>query len=253
MKDQKILLKNNHPRPDKLILHCGYHKVATSFFGPILRQIAKAFNWNYQVSFQQPKLNPATDIFLNNKSINFGDLERPYVGSHIIRDPRDLIISGYFYHLWCDEKWVKKKSHEYKGLNYQEALNSISQEEGIAMEIGRVKWVVKRMVSWDYSNPHILEVRLEELAVDEQDVFRRIFEKYEFNREQIEIGMSIVEKLSFEKRTGRKKGEEDRKSHLRKGVAGDWKNHFTEEHKKLFKVMYPGVLAQLGYEHDDNW
>ncbi len=59
--------------------------------------------------------------------------------------------------------------------------------------------------------------------------------------------------LKDERTTGRKKGQEAEHSHLRKGVAGDWRNHFTDVHVKQFKSSYPGLLARLGYEADDNW
>ena len=44
-----------------------------------------------------------------------------------------------------------------------------------------------------------------------------------------------------------------RSSTFRKGVIGDWKNHFTEEHKQAFKEMCGRELIDLGYEKDLNW
>lgn len=38
-----------------------------------------------------------------------------------------------------------------------------------------------------------------------------------------------------------------------KGKAGTWKDHFTEDHKRLFKKELGAVLIELGYEKDDNW
>ena len=52
---------------------------------------------------------------------------------------------------------------------------------------------------------------------------------------------------------GRKEGEEDVKSHFRKGAPGDWSNHFTAEHKSLFKRLYPDLVVKLGYEASDDW
>jgi hypothetical protein len=58
---------------------------------------------------------------------------------------------------------------------------------------------------------------------------------------------------SFPFLTGRQRGEEDPTSFYRKGVAGDWKHHFTEDDKKLFKEIAGDVLIKLGYEKDFNW
>lgn len=39
----------------------------------------------------------------------------------------------------------------------------------------------------------------------------------------------------------------------RKGIAGDWKNHFNKESKKLFKEFSSKELIKLNYEKNDNW
>jgi hypothetical protein len=44
------------------------------------------------------------------------------------------------------------------------------------------------------------------------------------------------------------------KSHtFRSGKAGGWREHFTEEHKKLFKDRAGDLLVRLGYEKDNDW
>jgi hypothetical protein len=42
-------------------------------------------------------------------------------------------------------------------------------------------------------------------------------------------------------------------STFRKGVIGDWRNHFTEEHKSIFKELAGQQLIELGYERDLKW
>lgn len=53
--------------------------------------------------------------------------------------------------------------------------------------------------------------------------------------------------------TGRRPGDEDRGSFYRKGVRGDWRNHFTDEDKRQFKEIAGDLLIELGYEHDGDW
>ena len=55
------------------------------------------------------------------------------------------------------------------------------------------------------------------------------------------------------RRTRRKQGDEDVTSHFRKGRPGDWINHFTDDHKALFKELYPEILIGLGYESSNYW
>ena len=63
----------------------------------------------------------------------------------------------------------------------------------------------------------------------------------------------IAEKFSFENVAKRKPGVENKHSFLRKGIAGDWKNHFTYESKTLFHKFAGNEIIKLGYESDDSW
>jgi len=45
-----------------------------------------------------------------------------------------------------------------------------------------------------------------------------------------------------------------RKSHtFRSGKTGVWREHFTDEHKALFKDVAGDLLVQLGYEQNNDW
>jgi len=46
---------------------------------------------------------------------------------------------------------------------------------------------------------------------------------------------------------GRAPGEEDAGSHYRKGVSGDWANHFTPRVEVAFHERYPNILERTGY------
>lgn len=49
---------------------------------------------------------------------------------------------------------------------------------------------------------------------------------------------TILTTYNFEFWTkGRKKGEEDQKSHMRKGIIGDWKNYFTPKTTEAFNQI----------------
>jgi hypothetical protein len=63
----------------------------------------------------------------------------------------------------------------------------------------------------------------------------------------------LLERSSFRFYAGRERGEEDRKRFYRKGIAGDWKNHFTAEDTALFKEIAGDMLIRLGYEQDLSW
>jgi len=52
---------------------------------------------------------------------------------------------------------------------------------------------------------------------------------------------------------GREKGSERADHHYRKGIKGDWKNHFDEAMKKRVKELCGTLLIELGYERDLDW
>lgn len=64
---------------------------------------------------------------------------------------------------------------------------------------------------------------------------------------------AAIRDWSMVNQTGRSPGEEDQTEHVRKGVAGDWKNHFTREAAEVFHHFAGRTLIELGYETDDRW
>jgi hypothetical protein len=232
-------------KPSKLILHISHHKAGIIWFSGIFGKLAKNFNWKFNVR----NLNPNTDLWMSY-DVPLPKLDRPYVGSHMIRDPRDIIVSGYFYHIWCNESWCLAPNKKYGGISYQEFLKSISKEEGIIAEIRNCGFVFGNMLKWDYNNPNILEIKYEDIILNQEAGFRRIFEKYGFVGDQIEDALKFAMSMSFTRRSGRPLGAVKEKSHLRSGLPGDWKNHFTDSHINEFKKIYPKILGRLGYSWD---
>ena len=65
---------------------------------------------------------------------------------------------------------------------------------------------------------------------------------------------AIVDRHRFSRKAGgRERGVEDAHNHYRKGVAGDWRNHFEPVHVEYFKRNYNDLLLRLGYETDPHW
>lgn len=236
-----------------LIIHCCYHKVGTVWFLRILREAAAHFGMSFDtgsdyrsiVNFEQAR---GSDVFLDLGSHVRLDKLGPYVGSHMIRDPRDMIVSAYFYHLWTSEPWANLPMAEHRGMSYREYLNSLDREHGILAEMRRMSFWISHMAAWDYNNPCMFEIRYEDIMRDEPAVFRAMFTHYGFSSEAIEKSCEIAAKYTFTRMA--RKGAQ---THLRSGKIGEWEEHFTSEHRQLFKSLYPGAVVQLGYESSDDW
>ena len=55
------------------------------------------------------------------------------------------------------------------------------------------------------------------------------------------------------RQTGREPGQSDNNEHVRKGVVGDWRTHFSREAAEVFNELGGEALVHLGYEADTGW
>lgn len=236
-----------------LLVHCAHHRQGSRWFKNVLRAIADEYRLRFQDCVQEG-LRPDTDIFFQDHSLV--DLSKlpPYLGSHMIRDPRDVIVSRYFYHLWTEETWAHIPRPEYGGRSYQDYLNSFDQGHGLLAEIDKfVDYGLQHMVEWDYHNPSFIEVRYEEIIADEESVFRRIFRHYGFSAPAIEASLRLAKRYSFESQTKGTIGEVQTNSHLRSGRPGQWREVFSAQSMARCKEVLGDALIELGYETGHDW
>lgn len=248
----------NEDEKRPVIIHCCYHKIGTVWFARILKEVAAEFGLSFDQGTDYQKIHKFetsahTDIFLDQiSSVKLNQLPY-YRGSHIIRDPRDMIISGYFYHLWAKETWANIPMVEYRGMTYKEYLNSLNQDQGVSKEIKSIGTWIHHMMSWDYNNPSVLEIKYENIIVNEEPVFEAMFTHFGFKKSAVDRCCQIADKYSFKNMTKGRKAKAKSGKHLRSGKIGEWRELFNENHKNLFKKLYPGTIVALGYEKDDNW
>lgn len=238
------------PRP--LLLHCCHHKAGTVWLIRVLQAVADHHGLRFQNLRGAPPA-AATDIALQHDSqIDVAALPR-FRGSHMIRDPRDIVVSAYFFHLWTTEAWARAPSPEYGGLSYQDHLRSLPEDEGLLAEIRHSVYVIDEMRRWNYRDPRFLEVRYEDAIADETGFFSRLFRHYGFRRAAVETSVDIALRFSFERLASRRIGETREGEHLRSGRPGQWQDVFRESHGALFKELAADTLIVLGYERDDRW
>lgn len=234
-----------------MIVHGAHHKAGTVWFHRVLSTVANEYGLRL-FKGEQEDLPPGIDVFFQEQSKISRELLPPFRGSHLIRDPRDLVVSGYFYHLWTSEPWVHVPRPDFDGLTYQEYLRSLDQVRAIDAEIDRtINGLRPFLLAWDFRDPRFLELRYEELIADPDRGFETLFTHYGFTREAVERGMSIARQFSIERMAAKKGGQG--KSHVRSGRPGEWRELFTDDHKRHFKEIGSDLLIKLGYEVDDSW
>lgn len=253
-----------------MLIHCSHHKVGTVWFKSVLRAVANEYGLRVTVN-DVSRIPRGASIFIDDHGkTDLSCIEQKYRGSHMIRDPRDVVVSGYHYHLWTKERWANTKVaslgpqietywpllpvKDIAHLTYKEYLNSLDKEVGLMTEIARASSTdIQDMVRWDYANPHILNFRYEDIMQDEEGMFRRIFAYYGFNEEAIARSTEIAMTFSFKNQAKRSVGQSQEQSHLRSGKAEQWRQEFSEAHKAYFKKLHGEDLIRLGYEKGLDW
>jgi hypothetical protein len=250
------------PRPFRpgvgrpLLVHCSHHKAGTEWFRRVLRALAKSCALPFERCRGGP-VGPDTGIaFFRAAQLYHREAlsNRVFRGSHMIRDPRDVVVSGYHYHLWTEEKWAHIPGEPaWGGMSYQEFLNSVDRHQGLLAEIERSSGkALADMAAWDYGQPEFLELRYEDVIADEVTWFTRLFEFYGLDEEAVDAGLVAVEKFSIHARPV-PVGTAGEKRHVRSGKPGQWREQFGPDHVERFKALTGDLLVRLGYEADQNW
>jgi hypothetical protein len=182
---------------------------------------------------------------------------------HIIRDGRDRTVSS-MHRGWrrASQGYLHRLSPE--ELAKGEALRE-GQRERTEMGVFTEVWLRQAARNWRLlvgraveDGPAVLgsnytEVRYEDLLVRPNEEVERLLGFLGVGTDEMLVE-HCVSQASFEKLSrGRERGEEDPSSFYRKGVAGDWRNYFTEEDKRVFKEEAGELLIRLGYEEDFDW
>ncbi len=287
------------------LVYFGHHKCATQYIKAVVARVAFQLGLGFQ-TVDRPVAAPATgadgaprhrlhladagyavptaDIlyFANGNTAAVAALRDlgGYRGFHVIRDPRDIVVSGYFSHLHSHP--ITEHNSERMGAWRRKLSQAASEEEGLLLELEYEAENFGHLRDWNYEDPDVLELRYEDLVVEPLAVFARAFAFWGLElprfglpalaaallrrgprrgslvppgrRLPLPLLRRIVERNSFERRSGgRAPGEEDVRHHYRKGIPGDWRSHFTPRVTAAFKDRYGDLPVALGYESSPDW
>ena len=250
---RELLRSIRNPFPSRrsrtLLVHCGYHKSGTVWVRQVLLSVIRAYGLRHQEARTAP-IRPRTDVAFYPDAGTFRRQQlggRPFRGSHLVRDPRDLVVSGYEYHLVTDEAWTRRPDDKYGGLSYQALLRSLNEHEGLMAEIDWISGATaEAMARWDYGQPEFLELRYEDAFADEQATFEKLFRWYGVDEEAIALALDTVDRVSL-KRGGALP------NHARSGRPGEWRSRLASDHIERFKELTGDLVVRLGYEAGPHW
>jgi len=235
--------------PHKVLVG-SHHKTGTVWMRKVFSCVCEKLGLHFFAGNQED-LPRDFHVFMQNHSQFLpGNISGSVRGVHIIRDPRDRIISGMFYHQKSKESWLHKPMEMLGGAAYQEKINSFDTvEEQLMFEMEHSgRWGIEEMLRWDYSDERFMNVKYEELIIDHDlRMFHEIFTFLGFP------GSAIPTCLDCAYNNSLFSGNIEKSVHVRSGKSSQWKNHFNSDHKQRFVELFGEALITLGYEENNCW
>jgi len=168
-----------------------------------------------------------------------------FVPYFIFRDPRDVVVSHVFYVTNMEGRHVHH-DHYASLPDFNSRLNvSILGRPEIDIEFPDIAARFSPYLGW-LDHPEVLSIHFEDLMNDRTAALARILEHFlarvplHFPRQLI---LNVLESSI----------NPSKSPTFRSGKTGAWKQHFTREHKKIFKDVAGDLLVKLGYESNNDW
>lgn len=245
-------------RGDKLgmVFGCGYPKSGTVWLCQMLGSyLGSPYPQNY--------LLPVAMRSVIHSHADYDPRLPPTV--YVTRDGRDVMTSLYFYNMRAltlprNPKHKSKLRSKYKhafgaGFDPQDIRRNLPRfiELEAANPTGaHVTWQ-EHVRDWHRTTSTVAHVSYEEMLATPTESLMRVMGEVTGEEPDEQRAQLAAERYSFATATQRKPGQEDRSSFIRKGTAGDWRNHFTREAGEVFDRHAGEALVECGYAENRRW
>lgn len=248
---------------DKLIVHGARHKMGTVWMATTLRDVCAEFGLSFAQAPQHGEAPPVpadADVYFDSHSRFDLDALPDFRGSHMVRDLRDVVVSGYHYHLWTEEPWANRplNSGQWErfghpqpdhDMTYVELLNSLPKDEGIHVEIRRLTFECELLRGWDFDDPRFTELHFEDMMTDGERLFGELFRWYGFDQRLADRAAEIA----MRRHVSKIQASAADVPHIRSGRSGQWIDEFTDAHKEAAKAAFGDLLVRMGYAESLDW
>lgn len=235
----------------------GHHKCASRFFRlTVFRQIARDLGFDVvsyaivnppfhfsslpdvdllALDYERLKAAPAVVNFLNASPAVLEKLNAvapDFVGLRVLRDPRSILVSGYFHHR-AGHPIAGPAGFVWEKLGVDRPLlECLSEEEGLIHKMDNISGAVitDQILAWP-GDVRVLEWRVEDIA---------------------ERRGAFVAELTRHLRL-KKAPAIDWTRNFSDSGAGHWRDHFTPRVKDALKARFGEALVRLGYESSLDW
>jgi hypothetical protein len=252
----------------------SYHKSGTSLLLHVMTKVSRALGLSLANHYGLVgRIDLDADIILLPHSLLAAPLEQPYRAIRMVRDPRDIWVSGYLYHLRCEEAWcrntdfdltapiawprvdysVAHRPEDWKrrylqslgGRSYQQTLLALPLEEGLAFELQNYTgWTLEAMRAWSRSGVDALDLQLEAVMTDFDGSMGRIFAHFGFTPEQTAVALDVARSEDIRRMSDAAIAE---RPQIYSRRISKWREVLTTAQVIRFKDLHGGLIRELGY------
>ena len=244
------------------LVQCGYHKCLTMYFRKVfsrtvrnpLTRLGRFTHFFHRLDEFYRRCEEFSIMSISGHAI---DLERfdDVLVTRFIRDPRDLLVSGYFYHKRAAESWCDLANPEdgdwqvvngkvpdalAPGQSLAQYLNAVPLEQGLIAELDFRERHFASMREWPDDDPRMRLFRYEDLVGNEAACYDAMFRFYRFGAVSRFVGRHYARHYRAARRQARSQ-------HIRNASSGQWRQHFTPELERSFNERYGDLVEKLGY------
>jgi hypothetical protein len=229
-------------------------------------------NYNKFYTFLISK-NEIQNYFLEKTSYLFSlNLKENQKNLAIIRNPKEIIISGYLFHLKTNEKWCVTKGGDYyedwynqfknedlmkykkyiefgktfsNETFYQSKLKQLNQIDGIIYEMQNVSYITLSGLKRVCENPNIKKIKFENLVFDYDNTIDELLDYFEFNSAKKKLFKTFFKKYSLNNSEYKKKNI----NHITnlENKRNRFQDYWNLEIEKKFNENYPNLMKICGY------
>lgn len=245
----RLLMRRTLSARLPLYLVPEFPKSGGSWFGQML---AAYLN----VPFPRNQLPPLRRCVLHGHYLYRPEFENVFC---VVRDGRDIMVSFYYHCLFHHDRNPPVSVEWHRGRVPFDDYENISKNLPAFIEyVSRGRWARFKKFGWaefiqSYWGQGVAIVKYEDLLRDAAGTVGAALEDVLGHTPDMQRLTEIERQFSFESQAGRKRGTQNNGSFLRKGIAGDWKNHFTKAACETFDQFGGDCLIKLGYEQDRSW
>ena len=185
---------------------------------------------------------------------------------YIVRDVRDVLVSGFFHcNRWATNKpltdsvfyklyfehEVKKLNDRWQGNFWSEFYYSVRTFLATLVRKGRRN---VRVGSWsDHVKywihlPGVIVVRYEDLLDDTENELRKILRSLSIDASDEDIKKCVVNQSFAKKKATFLNSQDDRNAtFLRSGKSGDWRNYLSPTLGGAVEKKHASMMAEMGY------